>query len=120
MFCILNDFHSFLERPTILGIFLGLLFSVIGDFFLFFRKRFFVLGMIAFALAQMIYIYTFSFKPFKFALCLPYYIYGLVFCVFLFPNVQVSNYKDSFATELQWHVYDTSIQGFYSSRTIIS
>jgi alkenylglycerophosphocholine hydrolase len=87
---------AFINIPGKKGklIFVGLLFSAVGDFFLSIRGReYFVCGLIAFGFAQIMYILTFFRKPklkrVQSFFSLIFIFYGMFVGILLFPKLDV-------------------------------
>ncbi|XP_077994923.1 lysoplasmalogenase TMEM86A-like [Glandiceps talaboti] len=69
------------------GILAGLAFSCIGDICLVFNEAYFIHGLIAFAIAQLIYAINFGFKPFKWSVLLFCIAFGLSVYVVMYPRL---------------------------------
>lgn len=70
-------------------IFVGLLFSCLGDALLIWHEKHFVTAMIAFAIAHISYIRAFGFsRPYKWLKGIPFYGISLVVFYFFYPGLQ--------------------------------
>ena len=78
------------SRRYKIAIIAGLLFSLVGDFFLMLPVDLFIAGLVSFLVAQLIYTYAFSAgRPFRFTFLtiLPFAIYGILIFVILSPGL---------------------------------
>ncbi|XP_002731331.1 lysoplasmalogenase TMEM86A-like [Saccoglossus kowalevskii] len=69
------------------GILAGLFFSCFGDIFLVFKENYFIHGLCAFAIAQLIYAINFGFKPFKWSVLLVLSLLSFAVYVILYPSL---------------------------------
>ncbi|XP_070554831.1 lysoplasmalogenase TMEM86A-like [Ptychodera flava] len=69
------------------GILAGLVFSCIGDIFLVFNEAYFIHGLLAFAIAQLIYAINFGFKPFKWSVLLVCTAVGMSSYILMYPGL---------------------------------